>query len=515
MAFLLAAAAFLGQARVGFDPADEGFLWMGVVRTAHGEVPLRDFYSYDPGRYLWGAAWACLLGDGILALRVSNQIFAAGGLFCGLLVARRVTERRTLLVLIGALLLVWLFPRHKLFEPAIAMAAVYAALRLIEGPSRRHHFLAGVVTGLAALFGKNHGLYCGLAFLLLIALLQWRGRGAREGVTPAHGSAPGPPGAALAVWVAGVAVGALPLVLMMACAPGFAASYVDSFLFFLRLGRTNNPLPIPWPWRGSVVGIQPFDAANRLALGLSFVMLPAFYAVAAVLVWKTAAPELDRRKVVIAAFVVGFFYLHHAFSRADAPHLGQSIHPALLGLCALPAALRPSRRRPAVVGITLLLAVVTLLVAVPESPLYKALAAAYRNEPYVPRVLAGDRLVLPPELAGTLAGLAEVVEARVPTGAPMLILPTTPGLYPALGRRARVWDTFLVWPADIGSDERLVRESERAGIGWALAGDHDVDGSGDFRFRSTHPILCAYLRDSFESVPDPRLPPHYELLRRR
>src|SRR5579885_871162 len=50
LALALTATLFLFQFRIDWNPSDEGFLWYGAVRTAHGGVPLRDFRSYDPGR---------------------------------------------------------------------------------------------------------------------------------------------------------------------------------------------------------------------------------------------------------------------------------------------------------------------------------------------------------------------------------------------------------------------------------------------------------------------------------
>ncbi len=82
---------------IGLNLYDEGFLWCGVIHTAAGEMPLRDFQSYEPGRYWWGAAWSLLLGDGILAVRLSAALFQVLGLWCGLLVARRARIGGTLL----------------------------------------------------------------------------------------------------------------------------------------------------------------------------------------------------------------------------------------------------------------------------------------------------------------------------------------------------------------------------------------------------------------------------------
>jgi hypothetical protein len=170
IASLLVAGSFLWLGDVGINLMDEGFLWYGVVRTRLGEVPIRDFQAYEPGRYYWAAVGAWLLGPGIIGLRVSSAAFLALGLTCGLQVAGRVIAHPVWRVAVALLLLAWSFPRHKLFEPALAMAAVWVGVRLAERPVWRRHLQAGAFVGFAACFGRNHALYTGLG---LAAVLLW------------------------------------------------------------------------------------------------------------------------------------------------------------------------------------------------------------------------------------------------------------------------------------------------------------------------------------------------------
>ena len=137
-ALLAALGAWLPYALAGdvdLNMADEGFLWHGVERVLAGDVPLRDFQAYDPGRYYWCAAWSPLFGAGILGVRAAAAVFQGVGLFLGALACRRVARSPLGLVVATAILWAWMFPRHKLFEPALALAAVYAAVRLVERPS--------------------------------------------------------------------------------------------------------------------------------------------------------------------------------------------------------------------------------------------------------------------------------------------------------------------------------------------------------------------------------------------
>lgn len=129
------------QCNIGIDLADEGFLWYGAVQTASGEVPVRDFRSYDPGRYYWTAFWLRLLGNNLISLRISCGIFQVIGMTLGLLVLRRAIRSWWLLAIAGFVLIAWMIPRHKFFDSSIAMAAVYFAVCLIQKPSLRQHFM--------------------------------------------------------------------------------------------------------------------------------------------------------------------------------------------------------------------------------------------------------------------------------------------------------------------------------------------------------------------------------------
>ena len=293
LSLVLTLASFLIQGNIGISLGDEGFLWYGTIQTALGKIPLRDFQSYDPGRYYWCAAWSALLGPGIMSLRLSVAIFQFAGLCFGLLTLRRIIRSWVMLSLSGFLLLIWMHPRHKFFEPSIAMGAVYFAVRLIENPSLRQHYISGIFVGIAAFFGRNLGGYSFLSFFLLIIFIWYRNTAIELGKDllekyNIHGkSLPSSisivfkrlykrkvnPGKRISSWLAGIVTGYLPMIIMMILIPGFFDSVMDMIFVILRFGHTNMPIPIPWPWCFDYSQMSMMESLRKFLAGTFYTTL--------------------------------------------------------------------------------------------------------------------------------------------------------------------------------------------------------------------------------------------------
>jgi len=116
--------------RLGFNLADEGFLWYGTMHTALGEVPMRDFQSYDPGRYYWGALWIKILGDGgIISFRFNYAAFQFIGMVLGLsILRRRILKSWWALAAAGLVIWMWM----GVYESVIMISAIYFAVLLID-----------------------------------------------------------------------------------------------------------------------------------------------------------------------------------------------------------------------------------------------------------------------------------------------------------------------------------------------------------------------------------------------
>ncbi len=323
---------FAFEGAVGFDLTDEGSLWYGAQRVLDGEVPIRDFISYDPGRYYWSAAVMQLLGDsGILSLRIAALIFQGLGLSLGIFLVRRVAPRASLLflVLAGATLLVWMVPRHKVYDVAISILLIAALAQLIARPTVARYFLMGLLVGAVAIFGRNHGVYGCVASVAAMGVLTWQGSGARLL-------------RAFPAFTAGVVLGFLPMLIALLLVPGFYDAFLEDVLSVFQYGGTNLALPVPWPWQPFMTE-QPWpEAMHGALLGGFFVAVGLFAVLGPAYVILT---KLTRANATFAAAAfLAVPYAHLAFSRADLAHLAQGIFPLLIGLMVLPPI--PHRAHP-------------------------------------------------------------------------------------------------------------------------------------------------------------------------
>lgn len=494
LAAALTAGLFLIEGDVGISLSDEGFLWYGAVRTAQGDVPMRDFQSYDPGRYYWSAAWFRLVGDdGIRSLRVSLAILQALALGVGLLAARRVAPGWPWLALTGAALLLWQVPRYKAFEAGAALAAVLVAVRLVERPSIGRHFVAGLFAGATAFFGRNHGLYCALALGALAIVVHFRierGDIARR----------------LGALCLGIGVGYLPMLVMLAMVPGFLHGFVELNMVHVRNRATNYSPGVAWPWEPESASLGALEAASVLAFRSVYLVMPLFYGAAAFLLLR--GRRAREQALLLASVFVGGVYLHYAFSRFDLSHLAPSAGPLVLGLVAAAAGSRLGRVSSIALGAVLV--AVSLLAAGTRHPGYHKLRAdraEYR------RVRIGRDLIWVQRRWAALIETMQRIEERKLRGDPILVAPLWVTLYPLLQAKAPLWHLIFVYPDTAEDQQAMIERLRRERVRWAMVCDTALDRRQQERFSSTHSLLWRHFKQEWDAV-DSDLPGNCKLLQR-
>lgn len=479
----LVAASFAWQGASGFNLEDEGFLWYGAQRVLVGEVPLLDFMSYDPGRYYWSAALMKLLhNDGIMILRYAAAVFQAVGLFVALLLLLRGKRRAdaVLFMMAAVALLVWMYPRHKLFDISLSILLVGLLTYLVQEPSRLRFFLTGVGVGLIAVFGRNHGVY-GVAGVLGTSLYLACARvGARALLLD------------LTCCALGVAAGFLPILMMVGIIPGFAEAFWNSILSILERDATNLPLPVPWPWLVPVAQLSWADAAAGVLTGAFFVALPLFailgigWVITRALQQKAVAPEL------VACSALTLPYVQYAFSRADIGHLAQGIFPFLIGAFIF---LKDCPRRVRWVATTVMMGA-SLTVMLPIQPGWQCRVQSQ----CVALDVAGDLLQASPQVASAVAMLQSVTAQYAPNGRNFVTAPQWPGAYALLRRKSPMWDIYALLPRNAEFQRKEIERIKAARPGLVLILDVPNDGRDDLRFRNTHPLIQQFIRENFDPV---------------
>jgi hypothetical protein len=484
---------FFWQGWQGFNLYDEGFLWYGAQRVIAGEVPLRDFQSYDPGRYYWSAALMTLWGDsGIVALRAAAATFQVAGLTIALLLIAGSNRRlNALMMILAAITLsVWMYPRHKLFDITLSIALMAALAVLVRGASRKACFAAGVAVGLVAFFGRNHGVYGVAASIGVIAYLASRENAFRFL-------------ADLAAWAAGVAVGYLPMLAMIVFVPGFATAFWQSVLFLFEIKTTNLPLPVPWPWLVPVTTDFPIEAARDFLAGMFFVAILGFAVLGIAFIiqrrlrHKPVAPEL------VSCVFLSFPYAHFAFSRPDIGHLSVGIFPLLIGCLVAMRDLRAWLKWT----LAVLLTAASLFIMLPQQPGWDCRVVRDCIETDV----AGSNLNVDMASANSLRILKELVGSYSPGGRSFVVTPFWPAAYAIFSRKSPTWEIFALFPRSEAFQLQEIEQIKKANPGFVLVWDYPLDGNEDLRFRNTHPLIDQFFRNYFDRLPDTALNLGYQI----
>lgn len=476
-------ALFFWQGHQGFSLFDEGFLWYGAQRVMVGEVPMRDFMAYDIGRYYWSAAFMSLLGDnGIVALRVAATIFQTIALYIGLAVlVRSSTKQSRIFWLLASITLVaWMAPQFRLFDSSLPIMLVGALSFLVEQPSSRRYFLTGLIVGLVAVFGRNHGMYGVAGSLGVMIYLTARRENGPSLIT------------AFASWLLGVVVGYLPVLVFLAVVPGFALAFWESIRLLFEIKATNLALPVLWPWLVPFWGMPIVNAVRSVLEGVFFIAIVVFGMLGIVWVIRKWLQNKPVSPTLIASIFLALPYAHYAYSRADLAHLGPGIPPFLIGILALLAGQPAKIKWP----FAALLCGASLLVMLPTHPRWYC----YSSQDCVEVNVAGDKLKVVRETAGNLATLNKLAERYAPGDRTFIAAPFWPGAYAALGRKSPMWEIYVLFPRSVAFQQAEIERIKAANPGFAVIDDFPLDGRDDLRFRNTHPIVDQYIRDNFEPL---------------
>lgn len=484
LAACIVAVVFIWQGTKGFNLADEGFLWYGAQRVMQGEVPLRDFMAYDPGRYYWSAALMRLWGDdGIMALRGAVAVFQVIGLATGLLLVACAVGRRHLLFLhvTAVTLVVWMTPYYKLMDMSVSILLIGVLTYLISKPTGRRYFMAGLGVGLAAVFGRNHGVY-GLAGS--IGVLIWLNIRCDDVSRPIK---------QVLLWMGGVLTGYLPIVFMVLLVPGFAEAFWASVLYLFEFRATNLPLPIPWPWQVRFAAIPLGDAIRQVLIGVFFISVLVFGVASLVWVFREKLRGQQKTPALVAASCLGLPYAHYAFARADVEHLALGVFPLLIG-CLVLLATQPAMLRW---SLTLILCFASLLAMLHEHPGWQCRV----SKQWVDVEVSGNNLTVAPSTANGIQQFRTLVEKFAPDGQKFMVTPWFPGINSLMGQQSIVWEIYPILPRSQKFQQREVDRIRKADPAFIYILDAPLDGREELRYSNTHHVIYRYIIENFQRIP--------------
>ncbi|MFN9130587.1 MAG: hypothetical protein ACK5V7_17395 [bacterium] len=502
IALALPLAAFWFTGHHGLNLQDESFLWYGAQRVLAGELPLRDFQSYDVGRYFWSAGWMWLFdNDGIVAMRAGNAVLASITVaMAAVLMSMQPAPAWRILLAVPAFA-VWMVPDFKVADSFAVMLMVAGLAAALARVGVRSCAWLGICLGVVSAIGINHALYGSIAVALALGLRYRQVRLL-------------PSGRMLVAFVTGGVVGYSPVIACHLFASGFTAAFIDSIRMLFEAGTTNLPLPLPRLHAWFAPSGQ--DAASALRESLTALAGLAgggFLALAMRRVWKDwrpsnigaaagnaagnttgdAAAGSAGGAVFAAAVLVSIPYAHYTVSRFDVFHVALSILPILVA-----AWTWPGRQRTGWGDVVLVAAVVAgTVLSLFEQRAYPMLRGWTAERVQV----LGDTLYVEPHAADVLSLLRAQVDTHARDGRSFLAAPYWPGAYAVERRRAPVWEIYQLFPATDARQRREIARLREADIGFSMFSLFRADARPDLGFQSTHPLIVAYIDRCMKLLP--------------
>jgi len=448
------------------DPLDEGFMLATVDRIGRGQTLYADFtWPYGPGHPYLLSAINDVFGRSLLGWRVVRVLCDTGVAALVYVMVRRQASPRWALTAWACAACAMAQPvSASPFPPALLMGLGALAVVTAPEPPRRAWLWAGLLTGVAALWRLDFGLYAAGAVGLTLLLRGDQAWSARVGLAARY---------AAAATLTGLA-GYLPFALTAGPADLYAALVGDS-----AREREYWTLPFPLAYDGPARIWPPWSLLKdaKDVLGFYVPLLVTVGMVVAGAGWLLSlrdAPGRARAWLGGGALVFGLGGLLYLVSRADEFHASPGIVTLALALPLCGAALwgRGGPGHAVALAATVVLALLTVYgVANRLSATFRPLPAQALDLDVAPGISARpvDARALPPVIAE--------IKRRVPPGDAIYVTTrrsdvvsfSNPLVY-VLADRPNILDRDVALFARPGAQRHIVRrlraQRPRAVVRW-------------------------------------------------
>ncbi len=460
--------------RCGLNLDDEGYLIYGTQAVLRGEIPIRDFRAYDPGRYYWCALWFRLLGPGFITARIAMALLSAGSIVLIVVLICHATGSALVASATACLALVWMTPIYRQVEVFFSIVCCATLYGLVVGIG--HPIALGAIGMGAAFFGLNIFVYfVGSAVLVLI-----------------FGSIAGFFGFVdLALsFVVGLGIFGAILCAMVAIVPGALNAYFERKVWPLwRRGTTNLPMPRPWVWTATTPEFKGYARWRQISYKFLFTLLPVMCVVS--LIWVmfgTSEPDDRVDALCLVAACAGLIYFHHAFSRADLRHIYGVMQPIFILCAAL------SQMMFGWLGATVLLCLLgigSIILLRNEADFIFGDTQLLRK--LVPFEIGNDLFMLSKGFAQTLTQIKSIVDEHMQTDDVMFAAPAYPGMLALFGCKTAIYDTFPVYMSTLRSRQVMLNEIAASKPKVAIVANVMIDGRQDLLFANNYPEVTKYI----------------------
>jgi hypothetical protein len=471
--------------RYGFNLADEGFYWYGAQRTLLGEVPLRDFMSYDIGRYYWSALVMLIMGDnGIFSARLSAAIYQCIGTISGVYLCLTALGKQGVFrwifgILSACVLTVWMFPYYKVYDHATSLVLIVAITAMVSSQKSHVWFLSGICLGLAAIMGRNHGVYGAFAAMLVIVNLMIKNRSFNPAfMLGSH-------------FFVGVLLGFSPTIVVAFTVNGFASAFIDSIALMFAYGSTNIGLPVPWPWICNYYGLDYLTSLHKLMIGITFLMLILVPVVFFILLYtKKLIINQIRTNILYASVVLSIPYAHYVFSRPDTVHISLGIFPLLVFFVTLASTLTANR---SIINLFLLLC--TSCAIIGNNQPY--LASNLLNKSFA-EILINDNIIYTSIGQDTnIKQLQSIINSFRNKQLNFLALPNMPSIHAIYNQKMPIWEIYSLIPRKSDFEKREIDRLITHMPYLILLSNHALDGNLNLTYSKMHPLTYEFINSKY------------------